>query len=207
MDHEALQAWRMLTCLNLSSISRSCSIPAYLCVSSPLKSISWAWLVYWRVLSYHWMMSLWLCIICLFWQRDFRPETRNERHDPVQILMGVSDNLPQLTYSVTLFYDRVSWSYPAAIIPSLLNVFSMQGYLILNSIVGGQTLAAVSPDRLNATLGIVIIGVVSMVVCIEFSSVDMNLSWRLIQVALCGYRVVHLRVYSSLIIRATLILG
>lgn len=105
------------------------------------------------------------------------------------------------------FYDRVSWSYPAAIIPSLLNVFSMQGYLILNSIVGGQTLAAVSPDRLNATLGIVIIGVVSMVVCIEFSSVDMNLSWRLIQVALCGYRVVHLRVYCSLIIRATLILG
>lgn len=44
----------------------------------------------------------------------------------------------------------------------------MQGYLILNSIVGGQTLAAVSPDKLNATLGIVIIGVVSLVVCIEF---------------------------------------
>lgn len=89
----------------------------------------------------------------------------------------------------------------------MLNVFSMQGYLILNSIVGGQTLAAVSPDRLNATLGIVIIGVVSMVVCIEFSSVGMNLNWRLIQVALSGYRVVHLRVYSLLIIRTTLILG
>lgn len=50
----------------------------------------------------------------------------------------------------------------------------MQGYLILNSIVGGQTLAAVSPDKLNATLGIVIIGVVSLVI------------------TLCGYRVVHL---------------
>jgi len=96
---------------------------------------------------------------------------------------------------------------PEVILLLSSRVCSMQGYLILNSIVGGQTLAAVSPDRLNATLGIVIIGVVSMVVCIEFSSVDMNLSWRLIQVALCGYRVVHLRVYCSLIIRATLILG
>jgi len=37
MDHEALQDRRMLTCLNLSSISRSCSIPAYLCVYSRLK--------------------------------------------------------------------------------------------------------------------------------------------------------------------------
>jgi hypothetical protein len=39
----------------------------------------------------------------------------------------------------------------------------MQGFLILNCIIGGQTLAGVS-DHLNATLGIVIIGVVSMVV-------------------------------------------
>jgi purine-cytosine permease-like protein len=39
----------------------------------------------------------------------------------------------------------------------------MQGFLILNRIVGGQTLAAVS-DKLNATLGIVIIGVISLLV-------------------------------------------
>ncbi|KAF5351146.1 hypothetical protein D9756_008253 [Leucocoprinus leucothites] len=73
---------------------------------------------------------------------------------------------------------RFAWGYPAAIIPSILNVFSMQGFLILNCIVGGQTLAAVSPDRLNATLGIVIIGVISMAV------------------TFCGYRVVHL--YESI---------
>jgi len=51
---------------NLSSISRSCSIPAYLCVSSRLKSISWAWLILpLRLLTdayCHWMTSLWLCI-------------------------------------------------------------------------------------------------------------------------------------------------
>ncbi|XP_006463685.1 hypothetical protein AGABI2DRAFT_75119, partial [Agaricus bisporus var. bisporus H97] len=66
---------------------------------------------------------------------------------------------------------RYSWGYPAAVIPSLLNVFSMQGFLILNCIVGGQTLAAVSPDKLNATLGIVIIGVISMLVS-DFSPLD-----------------------------------
>ena len=39
----------------------------------------------------------------------------------------------------------------------------MQGYLIINTIVGGQTLAEVSP-HLDATLGIVIIALVSLVV-------------------------------------------
>lgn len=48
-------------------------------------------------------------------------------------------------------------------LPSALNVFTMQGFLILNCILAGQTLASVS-DHLNATLGIVIIGVISMLV-------------------------------------------
>ncbi|KAH6880978.1 cytosine-purine permease, partial [Coprinopsis sp. MPI-PUGE-AT-0042] len=68
--------------------------------------------------------------------------------------------------------SRFSWGYYASVIPSILNVFSMQGFLILNCIIGGQTLAAVS-DKLNATLGIVIIGVISLLV------------------TFCGYRVVH----------------
>lgn len=54
-------------------------------------------------------------------------------------------------------------SFYGAMIPSILNVISLQGFLILNVIVGGQTLAAVS-DRLNDTLGIVIISVISLVV-------------------------------------------
>jgi hypothetical protein len=40
----------------------------------------------------------------------------------------------------------------------------MQGFLILNCIIGGQTLASLSP-RLDDTLGIVIIGIISLVVC------------------------------------------
>ncbi|KAJ3546372.1 hypothetical protein NM688_g5523 [Phlebia brevispora] len=67
---------------------------------------------------------------------------------------------------------RYSWGYYGAMIPSALNVFTMQGYLILNSIIAGQTLASVS-EHLNATLGIVIIGVISMLV------------------TFCGYKVIH----------------
>ncbi|KAI0746989.1 purine-cytosine permease [Daedaleopsis nitida] len=58
---------------------------------------------------------------------------------------------------------RYSWGYYGAIIPSAFTVFSMQGFLILNCIIGGQTLASVS-DNLNDTLGIVIIGLISLVV-------------------------------------------
>ncbi|CAA7257310.1 unnamed protein product [Cyclocybe aegerita] len=58
---------------------------------------------------------------------------------------------------------RFSWGLYGAAIPSLLNIFSSQGFLILNSIIGGQALAAVS-SKLDATLGIVIIGVASLVI-------------------------------------------
>ncbi|GBE87392.1 hypothetical protein SCP_1100670 [Sparassis crispa] len=56
---------------------------------------------------------------------------------------------------------RFSWGYYPAILPSALNVFSMQGFLILNCIIGGQTLAAVS-HHLDDTLGIVIVGLISL---------------------------------------------
>ena len=49
-------------------------------------------------------------------------------------------------------------------LPAALNVFSMQGFLILNCIIGGQTLASVS-DHLDDILGIVIISLISLVVC------------------------------------------
>ncbi|KAF8804586.1 hypothetical protein BYT27DRAFT_7213747 [Phlegmacium glaucopus] len=57
---------------------------------------------------------------------------------------------------------RFSWGYYAAAIPSTLNVFSSQSFLILNCIIGGQTLATVS-HKLDDTLGIVIIGLISSV--------------------------------------------
>ena len=66
-----------------------------------------------------------------------------------------------------------------AMIPSLLNAFSLQGFLILNTIVGAQTLAAVS-DSLDDTLGIVIIAVISLAV------------------SFCGYKVIHMYIYAAL---------
>ncbi|KLO10063.1 cytosine-purine permease [Schizopora paradoxa] len=67
---------------------------------------------------------------------------------------------------------RFSFGYLGSIVPSLLNVFSLEGFLILNSIIGGQTLASVS-SKLSWDLGIVIIGLISLLV------------------TFCGYRVVH----------------
>ncbi|KZT64445.1 hypothetical protein DAEQUDRAFT_717980 [Daedalea quercina L-15889] len=67
---------------------------------------------------------------------------------------------------------RFSWGYYGGIIPSILNILSNQGYLILNAIIGGQTLGSISP-HLNASLGIVIIGLITL------------------GVVFSGYRVLH----------------
>ena len=64
------------------------------------------------------------------------------------------------------------YSFYGGIIPSLFNIFSLQGYLVLNAIIGGQLLASVS-SHLNDTLGIVIISVISLAV------------------TFAGYRVLH----------------
>ncbi|KAH7910973.1 permease for cytosine/purines, uracil, thiamine, allantoin-domain-containing protein [Hygrophoropsis aurantiaca] len=68
--------------------------------------------------------------------------------------------------------SRFSFGYYGSIIPSALNAFSMQGFLILNSIIGGQTLASVS-SHISDNVGIVIISVISLVV------------------TFCGYRIIH----------------
>ncbi|KAH7918074.1 cytosine-purine permease [Leucogyrophana mollusca] len=68
--------------------------------------------------------------------------------------------------------SRFSWGYNGAIIPSVLNAFSLQGFLVVNCIIGGQTLASVS-SHLDDTLGIVIISLISLVL------------------TFCGYRIIH----------------
>jgi len=59
----------------------------------------------------------------------------------------------------------VTSRYFGAVIPSVFNVLSTQGWLIINCIIGGQALASVSP-HLNDTLGIVIISLVSLAVSV-----------------------------------------
>ncbi|CCM05633.1 uncharacterized protein FIBRA_07862 [Fibroporia radiculosa] len=58
---------------------------------------------------------------------------------------------------------RFSWGYYGAIIPGILVTLSLQGYLILNTIIGGQTLGSISPS-LSDSVGIVIIGLFTLLV-------------------------------------------
>lgn len=69
----------------------------------------------------------------------------------------------------------------------------MQGFLILNSIIGGQVLASVS-SHLNDTLGIVIIGLISLAVRSNLTLFVHSLKNHPLssQVTFCGYRVIHL---------------
>lgn len=77
-----------------------------------------------------------------------------------QILMGVSIILLAVSESA----DRHHYHrYYGTIFTSILNVATWQGFLIVNVIIGGQTLAAAS-SHLDASLGIVIIGLISLAV-------------------------------------------
>ncbi|KAF9064312.1 purine-cytosine permease [Rhodocollybia butyracea] len=74
----------------------------------------------------------------------------------------------------SMVQSRYSFGYYGAMLPAALNVFSQIGWLVINSIVGGQVLAAVSTDgHLNDTAGIVIIVVISLVL------------------SFCGYKALH----------------
>ncbi|KAI0080386.1 hypothetical protein K474DRAFT_1704695 [Panus rudis PR-1116 ss-1] len=72
----------------------------------------------------------------------------------------------------SMVQTRYSWGYYGAMIPSILNVISMQCYLIINTMIGGLTFSSVS-DRLPPSAGIVIIAAISFVI------------------AFSGYRVLH----------------
>lgn len=59
--------------------------------------------------------------------------------------------------------SRYSWGYFPACIACLLNAVGMIGFMILNNILGGQTLSAVSSGgSLSPSVGIVIIAVISL---------------------------------------------
>ncbi|KAG2053050.1 hypothetical protein BDR06DRAFT_914389 [Suillus hirtellus] len=65
----------------------------------------------------------------------------------------------------TMIQARFSWGYFGAIVPAVFNFFSSEGFLVINCIIGEQTLASLS-SRFDDTLG-----VISLIVC--------------------GYRVIH----------------
>ena len=125
------------------------------------------------------------------------------------LLLGVIIRIPSSFIPSFFFFcilasvskSLILYRYYAAALPSILNVFSAQSYLILNSIIGGQALAAVS-NKLNDTLGIVIIASISFVVGFwdlfkknKHLLTEILLLWFSCyffeQVTLCGYKFIH----------------
>ncbi|KAG8958270.1 hypothetical protein FRC00_002890 [Tulasnella sp. 408] len=68
---------------------------------------------------------------------------------------------------------RYTWGYHLVALPALLNAATMMGFMILNCILGGETLASVSDGSLSWNVGIVIIAVISLII------------------SFCGYRVLN----------------
>ncbi|KAG2056672.1 hypothetical protein BDR06DRAFT_970030 [Suillus hirtellus] len=61
---------------------------------------------------------------------------------------------------------RFSWGYFGAIIPAILNVFSLEGFLILNCTIGRQMIASLS-SQLDDTLGIhILVGTRMQILCL-----------------------------------------
>ena len=91
-----------------------------------------------------------------FMQCHVRSKARDAFHGCCPFLVGVSvvgGGMDTHAYYSSRYYG--------GLIPSILNILSCQGYLIINTIIGGQALGSVS-QHLNATLGIVIIGLITL---------------------------------------------
>ncbi|KAG9311781.1 cytosine-purine permease [Chiua virens] len=63
-----------------------------------------------------------------------------------------------------MIISRYSFGYYGVIILTILNLIGLCGFNILNCILGGQALASVSNNNMSWTVGIVIIGLLSMVI-------------------------------------------
>ncbi|KAH7882405.1 cytosine-purine permease, partial [Phlebopus sp. FC_14] len=104
----------------------------------------------------------------------------------------------------SMVQSRFSWGFYGAIIPCALNLFSLEGFLIINCIIGGQTIASVS-SHLDDTLGIVIIAVISLVVTFSgyrFLHWYESVAWipnvvAFIAMLAVGYPELHANQYAS----------
>lgn len=105
--------------------------------------------------------------------------------------MGPRSGLRQMVLSRFMF----GW-WPAKLI-ALLNVISLLGWSVVNSITGGQILAALSNNKVPLEIGIVIITVVSLFVAIfgikyvqyfeDYAAIPVNLSFLLLYICSAKY--------------------
>ena len=88
----------------------------------------------------------------------------------------------------TMVFSRYSWGYYGASIMSIINVIAALGWAAVNSITGAQTLRVVSNDSLPISVGIIIIGIVSMIVSFvgyKWIHIYERYSWIPIFIAYC----------------------
>ena len=64
----------------------------------------------------------------------------------------------------TMIFSRYSLGYYGASVMSVVNVIAALGWAAINSITGAQTLRVVSNDTLHIAVGIVIIGIITVVI-------------------------------------------
>jgi len=63
-----------------------------------------------------------------------------------------------------MIHARYSFGYYLVSVPVLLNLATLTGFCVIDSVVGGQTLSAVGNGNLSPTVGIVIIAILSLLV-------------------------------------------
>jgi purine-cytosine permease-like protein len=68
--------------------------------------------------------------------------------------------LSVLLNSLTKYFYR----FYGVSLPVLLNLATITGFAVIDSVVGGQTLAAVNPGSISRTVGIVIIALIALVI-------------------------------------------
>lgn len=89
-----------------------------------------------------------------------------------------------------MIHARFSFGYIGASIVSALNIVVFMGFLILNVILGGQTLASASNGSLSWDVGIVIIAIISLFVSFRKPiTPGSGLINCFLQVTFCGYKV------------------
>jgi NCS1 nucleoside transporter family len=68
---------------------------------------------------------------------------------------------------------RYSFGYYLVCVPVILNLATLTGFCIIDSVIGGQTLSAVTGGHMSSTVGVVIMAILAMLVCF------------------CGFNVLH----------------
>ena len=100
----------------------------------------------------------------------------------------------------TMVFSRYSWGYYGASIMAVLNVITAFGWLAINSITGAQTLRVVSDDTLSITIGIIIIGIISMIIsCVGYKWIHIyeRYSWIPMFIAYCIVAGVGAKYFTS----------